>query len=507
MKLTAFSLHTRLLTPLFQTLSPTPHELVSVVCNTSDRFRPRGSCYSFGFAEFVGRKLRVSSMSTGAVKGSSPGSLLAEFPFSASSSLKIQKGDITRWSVDGVSDAIELTVPKEIIFCSLNGSMVNPANERMLGGGGADGAIHRAAGSELKEACYKVPEVRSGIRCPTGEARITPGFKLPAAYVVHTVGPIYDEDSNPEASLKSAYRNSLYVAKENNIQYIAFPAISCGVYRYPIDEAATVAISTVKEFGADLKECICRFSDNLRNTNSTRADRRRLQHLKSLSPSDLIMSCCFGFTGKSVNRPQVLSTPARAGNGNIVGSRLVEFPMSGLSTLKILKGDITEWSVGGVSDAIVNPANERMLGGGGADGAIHGAAGRELKEACYNVPEVRPGVRCPTGQARITPGFLLPAAYVIHTVGPIYDVDSNPEASLRSAYRNSLSVAKENNIQYIAFTAISCGVFRYPLDEAATIAISTVKDFGGNIKEVHFVLFSDDTYEVWLKKAKQLLGN
>ncbi|XP_052298005.1 uncharacterized protein LOC102609366 isoform X3 [Citrus sinensis] len=100
----------------------------------------------------------------------------------------------------------------------------------MLGGGGCDGAIHRAAGPELLEACYRVPEVGFGIRCPTGEARITPGFKLPASHVIHTVGPIYGVTINPEASLRSAYKNSLSLAKANNIQYIAFPAISCGLY-------------------------------------------------------------------------------------------------------------------------------------------------------------------------------------------------------------------------------------------------------------------------------------
>nr|XP_016482793.1 PREDICTED: macro domain-containing protein XCC3184-like isoform X2 [Nicotiana tabacum] len=172
----------------------------------------------------------VSTMANGGDNG-------VTFQLTPSSLLKIQKGDITQWSVDGFSDAI-----------------VNPANERMLGGGGADGAIHRAAGPELRDACYKVPEVRPGVRCPTGEARITPGFRLPASHVIHTVGPIYDAVPNPKAYLTNSYRNSLRVAKENNIQYIAFPAISCGVFGYPFDEAATVAISTVKEFGSDLKE-------------------------------------------------------------------------------------------------------------------------------------------------------------------------------------------------------------------------------------------------------------
>ncbi|KAK3219339.1 hypothetical protein Dsin_013309 [Dipteronia sinensis] len=174
------------------------------------------------------------------------------------------------------------------------------------------------------------------------------------------------------------------------------------------------------------------------------------------------------------------------------------------SNLKILKGDITQWFFDRISDAIVNPANELMLGGGGCDGAIHAAAGPKLLEACFKVPEVSPFVRCPVGEARITPGFELPASRVIHTVGPIYGWDSNPEASLRNAYKNCLSVAKENNIQYIAFPAIACGHYGYPLEEAATIALSTIKDFGNHLKEVHFVLFLDDVYNVWLNKAKEL---
>ncbi|XP_050946683.1 uncharacterized protein LOC103496741 isoform X2 [Cucumis melo] len=160
----------------------------------------------------------------------------------------------------------------------------------------------------------------------------------------------------------------------------------------------------------------------------------------------------------------------------------------------------------------VNPANEVMLGGGGADGAIHNAAGPDLVRACYSVQEVQPGIRCPTGEARITPGFRLPASHVIHTVGPIYNASRNPQALLRSAYRNSLAVAKENNIQYIAFPAISCGVFRYPYDEAATIALSTIKEFSQGLKEVriflvHFVLYAPDIYNVWLDKANELLKN
>nr|XP_043611093.1 macro domain-containing protein VPA0103 isoform X2 [Erigeron canadensis] len=207
------------------------------------------------------------------------------------------------------------------------------------------------------------------------------------------------------------------------------------------------------------------------------------------------------------NKPPIIfNSPAFSGvraASNMSNSHAAHFTLSPTSTLKIQKGDITRWFVNGSSDAIVNPANERMLGGGGADGAIHRAAGPELRTACYDVPEVRPGVRCPTGEARITPGFKLPASHVIHTVGPVYDADSNVAVFLSNAY--SLRVAKEHNIQYVAFPAISCGVFGYPFDEAATVAISTIKEHCSDIKEVHFVLFEDNIYNVWVKKAEELL--
>ncbi|CAH8310107.1 unnamed protein product [Eruca vesicaria subsp. sativa] len=181
------------------------------------------------------------------------------------------------------------------------------------------------------------------------------------------------------------------------------------------------------------------------------------------------------------------------------------FSLSDSSLLKIIQGDITEWSVDASSDAIVNTANKRMLGGGGVDGAIHRAAGPQLRAACFDVPEVRPGVRCPTGEARITLGFNLHASHVIHTVGPVYDSDVNPRESLTSSYTNCLIVAKENNIKYIAFPAISCGVNGYPKDEAAMIAISIIKEFANDFKEVYFVLSEDDIYNVWVNKANELL--
>ena len=142
--------------------------------------------------------------------------------------------------------------------------------------------------------------------------------------------------------------------------------------------------------------------------------------------------------------------------------------------IKIIQGDITTLAV----DAIVNAANQLMLGGGGVDGAIHRAAGRELYEACLKVPEVRPGVRCPTGEARITPGFRLPAKFVIHTVGPVYRDGRHGESErLAACYRNSLALAAENGCTSIAFPCISTGIYGYPKEAAAQIAVREVKEF------------------------------
>jgi O-acetyl-ADP-ribose deacetylase (regulator of RNase III) len=157
-----------------------------------------------------------------------------------------------------------------------------------------------------------------------------------------------------------------------------------------------------------------------------------------------------------------------------------------VSRIEIVRADITQLDV----DAIVNAANERMLGGGGVDGAIHQAAGPELLDACRLVPEVRPGVRCPTGEARITDGFHLPARYVIHTVGPIWRGGAHREPELlASCYRSSLQLAAEHRLQSIAFPAISAGVYRFPLDRACAIALSTTLECFENDRRPERVIF------------------
>ena len=162
--------------------------------------------------------------------------------------------------------------------------------------------------------------------------------------------------------------------------------------------------------------------------------------------------------------------------------------------ITLIRGDITTAEV----DAIVNAANPQMLGGGGVDGAIHRAAGPALLEACKQVPAEN-GVRCPTGEARITPAGNLRANYVIHTVGPVYHSNPNPRQALTSAYQNSLNLALENNCRSIAFPAISCGVYGYPLEEAAEISASVCREPDYANLAIYFYLFSRELVDVWEK--------
>ncbi|KAH9889651.1 MACRO domain-containing protein [Xylariomycetidae sp. FL2044] len=160
----------------------------------------------------------------------------------------------------------------------------------------------------------------------------------------------------------------------------------------------------------------------------------------------------------------------------------------------LIRGDITTLAV----DAIVNAANKSLLGGGGVDGAIHRAAGRNLYKECRKLNG------CPTGSAKVTDAYDLPCKKVIHTVGPVFD-DSQPaasEADLRSCYGCSLAVAVENNLKTIAFSGISTGVYGYPSKEAATVACETVKRFldsedGGKIDKVIFVTFENKDVQAY----------
>jgi len=158
--------------------------------------------------------------------------------------------------------------------------------------------------------------------------------------------------------------------------------------------------------------------------------------------------------------------------------------------IELFKGDITKLDV----DAIVNAANKTLLGGGGVDGAIHRAAGKELLVECRLLNG------CETGDAKITKGYNLPAKYVIHTVGPVwYGGKNNEEQKLKSAYQKSLELAEQNEIKTIAFPNISTGVYNFPKELAAEIAINTVTEFlkNSSIEKVIFCVFDDGNYNLY----------
>ena len=161
--------------------------------------------------------------------------------------------------------------------------------------------------------------------------------------------------------------------------------------------------------------------------------------------------------------------------------------------IEILRGDITKLDV----DAIVNAANTTLLGGGGVDGAIHRAAGPELLAECRTLGGCRPG------EAKITRGCRLPSRFVIHTVGPVWRGGKHGEPeTLANCYRNSLQLAGENEIKTLAFPAISCGVYGYPIKEAAQIAFNATREFlavSDNPQKVIFVVWGEDVYDAYLQ--------
>ncbi len=166
--------------------------------------------------------------------------------------------------------------------------------------------------------------------------------------------------------------------------------------------------------------------------------------------------------------------------------------------IEIIKGDITQLKV----DAIVNAANNSLMGGGGVDGAIHKAAGSELLEECRKLKG------CATGQSKITKGYKLPASYIIHTVGPVWNNGTeNEEELLRSCYLTSMQLATQYNIKTIAFPSISTGAYRFPFDKAATIAYQTINkylDQTTSIEKVYLVCYSDKDVEQYNRAIQKL---
>lgn len=165
--------------------------------------------------------------------------------------------------------------------------------------------------------------------------------------------------------------------------------------------------------------------------------------------------------------------------------------------IEVKKGDITQLKVG----AVVNAANKTLMGGGGVDGAIHNAGGPEILEECKAIRKKQG--QCPTGKAVITTAGKMPANYIIHTVGPVWNDGNNQEPELlANCYKNSLKLADDYNIKTIAFPNISTGVYGYPKQKAAEIAVKTIKGAESSVEKVIFVCFDEENYNLY----KNLLG-
>ncbi|RKS71205.1 O-acetyl-ADP-ribose deacetylase (regulator of RNase III) [Actinomadura pelletieri DSM 43383] len=161
--------------------------------------------------------------------------------------------------------------------------------------------------------------------------------------------------------------------------------------------------------------------------------------------------------------------------------------------ITLVRGDITEQNV----DAVVNAANSSLLGGGGVDGAIHRKGGPEILDDCRKLRAEQYGGGLPTGQAVATTAGRLPAKWVIHTVGPVYSASGDRSDQLASCYRESLRVADELGVESIAFPAVSAGVYGWPVDDAARIAVDTVRSTPTKVTEARFVLFTQDAYDAF----------
>ncbi|GAA2339983.1 O-acetyl-ADP-ribose deacetylase [Streptomyces violaceusniger] len=171
-----------------------------------------------------------------------------------------------------------------------------------------------------------------------------------------------------------------------------------------------------------------------------------------------------------------------------------------MTNITLTLGDITEQSV----DAVVNAANSSLLGGGGVDGAIHRRGGPDILDECRDLRTSRYGKGLPAGEAVATTAGRLPARWVIHTVGPVFSAAEDRSTTLASCYRASLRVADELGARTVAFPAVSTGVYRWPLDDAARIALSTVRDADTSVTEARFVLFDQRAYDAFETALNEL---
>ncbi|CAF2698230.1 unnamed protein product [Rotaria sp. Silwood2] len=336
---------------------------------------------------------------------------------------------------------------------------------------------------------------------------------------IFAVPPYLGNREKAGGYLKKTYTSCLKLAIKNNFQTIAFPTIGCGVIGFPINDAASNVYLALENFcqsngGKKMNEIrIIIYDPKIYNEfTGIFIDMGRNKNIKlkcvpiypeDFDNDDMDKDRRSGVTRQTSNlNPDI---PEFQPKNNNKQRNPRHFSLSNNRTeLIIIQGDILTVKV----DAIVNAANESMLGGSGVDGAIHKAAGNNLRRACEAYKQIYPDVRLPTGHSRILLSYDLykTAYYIINTAGPCYD-DAPPEKckkDLISCYKTSLALANLYDLETIAFTAISCGIFGYPIDEGAEVALTTVDKNAGMMRKILFVLKDDNIYDAWVKKAEEL---
>eukprot|EP00892_Ulva_mutabilis_P008949 jgi/Ulvmu1/6426/UM003_0055.1 len=409
-------------------------------------------------------------------------------------------------------------------------AIINAADEGLLGGyGGVDAAVHRAAGPDLRKACDELP-AETGVRCPTGEARLTRGFKLLAKHVIHAVGPRFESDAASAPLLASAYRSALSLANsQRRIRTIAIPAISCGLLGYPATAAAVVALKACAAHAGRLSEITFVFFDTSTSQAFLRQARATLSPFpprEPPSPRPAAAAAAAAAATAAVQAPPPplppIAAPERApvlahgpdlvltaerhslermstaDTGGASISQQASFHLGGGCLLFLGMGDLTCFA----GDAVVNSANEEMRVNGDLFAALADAAGPDLLTAFQQLP-TRHGAICPAGEACVTPGFGLPAKQVIHAVAPQYDPAGTATPLLAATYRSALAAAKDrqHGIRTVAFPALGCGQREFPVWDVAAIALDACAAYAVGLESVSFVFQDEEAAQPFFFQA------
>ena len=413
-------------------------------------------------------------------------------------------------------------------------AILNAANNSLLGGGGVDGAIHDAAGPLLYRECAErfQPTETSG-------TVITKGYNLPAHYVIHTVGPVYSSEKSTAQKLALCYKRTFDLCETHQLQSVGLCCVSCGVYGYPPEEAAYIALNSAKWrclAGPENPRVIVFVTFTTRETKAYQRafpeifnshdqppavvveniEERKVEP-RSIAPEssyyDKLKSEILSKPFETEEDQRWFSVPAKQWTEFKRRERICpehiaiyEAPVLFRSCycyekfvdFWLVRCDIAKIKV----TAIVNAANETLLGGGGIDECVHNGAGYLLLRECATLQPIS------VGEAVLTKGYLLPADYVIHTVAPLYVSHKETAAEdLARCYKSVLALCDTVRAVSVGLSPIGCGFYGYPVSEACGIAMQEIlthlKETDTALRRFVFAVFSEAEVEAY----KALLAN